>query len=130
MTNKKFIFNKNNVCENPNEIVRMYKQGDWYQPYFIISTAIYNDRWIYGRDIHLIGRGSGEPCMHRPSKRTFSTEAGAINEAVMEMRKFALDNPISTSPNNPDITIVTYPRKFLFMIDEVRKPKIEQLSLF
>lgn len=68
--------------------------------------------------------------MNRPSKRTFSTEAGAINEAVMEMRKFALDNPISTSPNNPDITIATYPRKFLFMIDEVRKPKIEQLSLF
>ena len=24
MKNKKFIFNKNNVCENPNEIVKVY----------------------------------------------------------------------------------------------------------
>lgn len=108
----------------------MCKKGDWYQPYFIISTAIYNGRWIYGCDIHLLGRGSGEPCMHRPSKRTFSTEAGAINEAVMKMRKFALEHPIATSANAPDIIIAAYPKKFLSMMDEVQKPKVEQLSLF
>lgn len=48
----------------------------------------------------------------------------------MEIRKFALRNPIVTSANDPDITIAAYPKKFLSMMDEVQKPKVEQLSLF
>lgn len=68
--------------------------------------------------------------MYRASKRTFNTEIGAINEAINEIRKFALKNPTATSPSEPNKIISAYSKKFLNLIDEVQKPKVEQLNLF
>ena len=130
LTSKEFVYNDNEVCTNPNELLMMEKPKDWLQPFFLIETSVYNGRWIFGYTVHLNNLGFGEPCMYRASKRTFNTEIGAINEAINEIRKFALKNPTSTSPSEPNIIISAYSKKFLNLIDEVQKPKVEQLNLF
>lgn len=130
LMSKEFVYNDNEVCINPNEILMMEKPKDWSQPFFLIKTSIYNGRWIFGYTIHLNNLGLGEPCMYRISKRTFNTEIGAINETIDEIRKFALKNPTVTSPSEPNKIISAYSKKFLPLIDEVQKPKVEQLNLF
>jgi hypothetical protein len=127
---KEFVYNDNEVCANPNELLIMEKPKDWSQPFFLVETAICNGRWIFGYTVHLNNLGLGEPCMYRPSKRTFNTEIGAVNEAIDEIRAFALKNPTATSPSEPNKIISAYSKKFLALIDEVRRPKVEQLNLF
>lgn len=90
LTSKEFVYNDNEVCINPNEILMMEKPKDWSQPFFLIATSIYNGRWIFGYTVHLNNLGLGEPCMYRIDKCTFNTEIGAINEAIDEIRVFAL----------------------------------------
>lgn len=68
--------------------------------------------------------------MYRPSKRTFNTEIGAVNEAIDEIRAFVLKNPTASSPSEPNKIISAYSKKFLLLIDKVQKPKVEQLNLF
>ena len=127
---KEFVYNDNEVCTNPNELLIMEKPKDWSQPFFLIETSIYNDRWIFGYTVHLNNLGLGEPCMYRPSKRTFNTEIGAVNEAIAEIRGFVLRNPTATSPSEPNKIISAYSKKFPALIDKVQKPKVEQLNLF
>lgn len=127
---KEFVYNDNWVCTNPNELLIMEKQKDWSSPFFLVKTAICNGRWIFGYTVHLNNLGLGEPCMYRPSKRTFNTEMGAVNEAIDEIRAFALKNPTVSSPSEPNKIISAYSKKFLALIDKVQKPKIEQLNLF
>lgn len=127
---KEFVYNDNEVCANPNELLIMEKPKDWSQPFFLVETAICNGRWIFGYTVHLNNLGLGEPCMYRPSKRTFNTEIGAVNEAIDEIRAFALKNPTVSSPSEPNKIISAYSKKFLALIDKVQKPKIEQLNLF
>lgn len=127
---KEFVYNDNEVCINPNELLIMEKPKDWSRPFFLVETAICNGRWIFGYTVHLNNLGLGEPCMYRPSKRTFNTEMGAVNEAVDEIRAFALKNPTVSSPSEPNKIISAYSKKFLALIDKVPKPKIEQLNLF
>lgn len=127
---KEFVYNDNEVCINPNELLIMEKPKDWSQPFFLVDTAICNGRWIFGYTVHLNNLGLGEPCMYRPSKRTFNTEMGAVNEAVDEIRAFALKNPTVSSPSEPNKIISAYSKKFLALIDKVPKSKIEQLNLF
>lgn len=127
---KEFVYNDNEVCTNPNELLIMEKPKDWSQPFFLVETAICNGRWIFGYTVHLNNLGLGEPCMYRPSKRTFNTEIGAVNEAIAEIRGFVLRNPTVTSPSEPNKIIPAYSKKFLSLIDKVQKPKVEQLNLF
>lgn len=127
---KEFVYNDNEVCANPNELLIMEKPKDWSQPFFLVETAICNGRWIFGYTVHLNNLGLGEPCMYRPSKRTFNTEIGAVNEAIAEIRGFVLRNPTVTSPSEPNKIIPVYSKKFLSLIDKVQKPKVEQLNLF
>lgn len=127
---KEFVYNDNEVCINPNELLIMEKPKDWSQPFFLVETAICNGRWIFGYTVHLNNLGLGEPCMCRPSKRTFNTEMGAVNEAIDEIRAFALKNPTVSSPSEPNKIISAYSKKFLSLIDKVQKPKVEQLNLF
>lgn len=127
---KEFVYNDNEVCTNPNELLIMEKPKDWSQPFFLVETAICNGRWIFGYTVHLNNLGLGEPCMYRPSKRTFNTEMGAVNEAIGEIRAFVLKNPTVSSPSEPNKIISAYSKKFLALIDKVPKPKIEQLNLF
>lgn len=127
---KEFVYNDNEVCANPNELLIMEKPKDWSQPFFLVETAICNGRWIYGYTVHLNNLGLGEPCMYRPSKRTFNTEIGAVNEAIDEIRAFALKNPTVSSPSEPNKIISAYSKKFLALTDKVSKPKVEQLNLF
>lgn len=127
---KEFVYNDNEVCTNPNELLIMEKPKDWSQPFFLVETAICNGRWIFGYTIHLNNLGLGEPCMYRPSKRTFNTEMGAVNEAIGEIRAFVLKNPTVSSPSEPNKIISAYSKKFPALIDKVPKPKIEQLNLF
>lgn len=127
---KEFVYNDNEVCANPNELLIMEKPKDWSQPFFLVETAICNSRWIFGYTVHLNNLGLGEPCMYRPSKRTFNTEIGAVNEAIDEIRAFALKNPTVSSPSEPNKIISAYSKKFLALIDKVSKPKVEQLNLF
>lgn len=127
---KEFVYNDNEVCANPNELLIMEKPKDWSQPFFLVETAICNGRWIFGYTVHLNNLGLGEPCMYRPSKRTFNTEIGAVNEAIDEIRAFALKNPTVSSPSEPNKIISAYSKKFLALIDKVSKPKVEQLNLF
>ncbi len=128
--NKEFVYNDNEVCTNPNELLIMEKPKDWSQPFFLVETAICNGRWIYGYTVHLNNLGLGEPCMYRPSKRTFNTEIGAVNEAIDEIRAFVLKNPTVSSPSEPNKISPAYSKKFLSLIDKVQKPKVEQLNLF
>lgn len=130
LASKEFVYNDNEVCINPNEILMMEKPKDWSQPFFLIATSIYNGRWIFGYTVHLNNLGLGEPCMYRIDKCTSNTEIGAINEAIDEIRVFALKNPTATSPSEPNKIISAYSKKFLALIDEVRRPKVEQLNLF
>lgn len=125
LMSKEFIYNDNGVCINPNELLVMEKANDWLQPFFLIRTSIYNGRWIFGYTVHLNNLG-----LYRLSKHTFNTETGAINEAIDEIREFALKNPTVTSPSEPNKIISAYSKKFLNLIDEVQKPKVEQLNLF
>lgn len=127
---KEFVYNDNEVCTNPNELLIMGKPKDWSRPFFLVETAICNGRWIFGYTVHLNNLGLGEPCMYRPSKRTFNTEMGAVNEAIGEIRAFVLKNPTVSSPSEPNKIISAYSKKFLALIDKVPKPKIEQLNLF
>lgn len=127
---KEFVYNDNEVCTNPNELLIMEKPKDWSLPFFLVKTAICNGRWIFGYTVHLNNLGLGEPCMYRPSKRTFNTEMGAVNEAIGEIRAFVLKNPTVSSPSEPNKIISAYSKKFLALIDKVQKPKIEQLNLF
>lgn len=127
---KEFVYNDNEVCTNPNELLIMEKPKDWSRPFFLVETAICNGRWIFGYTVHLNNLGLGEPCMYRPSKRTFNTEMGAVNEAIGEIRAFVLKNPTVSSPSEPNKIISAYSKKFLALIDKVPKPKIEQLNLF
>ena len=128
--NKEFVYNDNEVCTNPNELLIMEKPKDWSQPFFLVETAICNGRWIYGYTVHLNNLGLGEPCMYRPSKRTFNTEIGAVNEAIDKIRAFVLKNPTASSPSEPNKIISAYSKKFLALIDKVQKLKVEQLNLF
>lgn len=127
---KEFVYNDNEVCTNPNELLIMEKPKDWSRPFFLVETAICNGRWIFGYTVHLNNLGLGEPCMYRPSKRTFNTEMGAVNEAIGEIRAFVLKNPTVSSPSEPNKIISAYSKKFLALIDKVPKPKNEQLNLF
>lgn len=127
---KEFVYNDNEVCINPNELLIMEKPKDWSRPFFLVETAICNGRWIFGYTVHLNNLGLGEPCMYRPSKRTFNTEMGAVNEAIGEIRAFVLKKPTVSSPSEPNKIISAYSKKFLALIDKVSKPKNEQLNLF
>lgn len=127
---KEFVYNDNEVCTNPNELLIMEKPKDWSRPFFLVETAICNGRWIFGYTVHLNNLGLGEPCMYRPSKRTFNSEMGAVNEAIGEIRAFVLKNPTVSSPSEPNKIISAYSKKFLALIGKVQKPKIEQLNLF
>ena len=125
---RKFKFNKNSVCTNPNVIRREDGQCS-----FEIDTAIGRyERWVYGCSCNLISTGFGSPCMDKAQYPlpSYPTEKDAIKAACKEIRKFLAKNTTGSDPNKAGKTVKLYDKKLVSLLDEIERPQPKELSLF
>ena len=125
---KKFKFNKNSVCTNPNVLRRGIGQCS-----FEIDTAIGRyERWVYGCRCIIIGTGFGSPCMDKAQYPlpSYPSEKNAIKAACKEIRKFLDKNTTGSDPNKTNKTVKLYDKKLISLLNEIERPQPKELSLF
>ena len=120
---KRFKFNENGVCINPDKSAKVGKDTAFIE----ITTAFVRGKWTYGIRYMLVDRGG---CWgnNLSSKDLFKTQEAAVKHALKWAKKYLLRQIESEDSSN------TVCKKAGNLLDEINKllPKqtYKQLELF
>lgn len=125
---KKFEFNENGVCVNPNIIfctTANNKNNTYSSPHFSISTAEVDGGWIYGRDYNLINSGGGYAASKDFGEK-YPTEKEAVKAAAEDIKEHIMDYVKWKGAKEPSYL----ESKLIGLADDIIHPKPVELNLF
>lgn len=117
---KTFVFNKNNICTNPNTPISWISEGKPSMGWsFDVFTALTSKGWVCGLDCNM-----GDSCAscgcNRKSRELYGSQKEAIYNSLRRLERLALEKKKNKSHKE--------------MLSEIRKGinlyDIRQLELF
>lgn len=97
---KTFVFNKNNICTNPNTPISWISEGKPSMGWsFDVLTALTPKGWVCGLDCNM-----GDSCAscgcNRKSRELYGSQKEAIYNSLRRLERLALEKKKASSKRN------------------------------